>query len=56
MRGGPQTIIDSIVVHKLCHFPCRDHTDALWNEVDKGLPTYRERKAWLRKRGAGRDG
>ena len=50
---APQTIIDSIVVHELCHFHRGDHTDAFWNEVDKVLPAYRERKAWLWKQGAG---
>ena len=51
----PQTIIDYIVVHELCHRHNRDHTDAFWNEVDKVLPDYRERKEWLRKNGAGLD-
>jgi predicted metal-dependent hydrolase len=52
---APQTIIDYIVVHELCHFHHLDHTDAFWNEVDKVMPTYRERKEWLRKHGAGLD-
>jgi predicted metal-dependent hydrolase len=49
---APPTIIDYIVVHELCHFYQLDHTDAFWNEVDKVLPNYRERKEWLRKNGA----
>lgn len=52
---APQTIIDYIVVHELCHFHHRDHTDAFWNEVDKVMPDFRERKEWLRKNGAGLD-
>lgn len=52
---APQTIVDYIVVHELCHFYHRDHTDAFWNEVDKVIPDYRERKEWLRKNGAGLD-
>lgn len=52
---APQTIIDYIVVHELCHFHQRDHTDAFWNEVDKILSDYRERKEWLRRNGAGLD-
>ncbi len=52
---APQTIIDYIVVHELCHLRHRDHTDAFWNEVDKVMPGYRERKEWLRKNGAGLD-
>lgn len=50
---APQTIIDYIVVHELCHFHYRDHTDAFWNEVDKVMPDFRERKEWLRVNGAG---
>lgn len=52
---APQTIIDYIVVHELCHFHQLDHTDAFWNEVDKVMPVYRERKEWLRIHGAGLD-
>jgi predicted metal-dependent hydrolase len=52
---APQTIIDYIVVHELCHLHHRDHTDAFWNEVDKVLPDFRERKEWLRRNGAGLD-
>ena len=49
---APLTIIDYIVVHELCHLHHRDHSLAFWNEVDKVLPDYRERKEWLRLRGA----
>jgi hypothetical protein len=49
---APLTMIDYIIVHELCHLHHRDHSDAFWNEVDKVLPDYRERKDWLRVRGA----
>ena len=52
---APQTIIDYIVVHEPCHFHHLDHTDAFWNEVDKVIPKYSERKEWLRVNGAGLD-
>jgi predicted metal-dependent hydrolase len=52
---APLTIIDYIVVHELCHFHHLDHTEAFWNELDKVLPSYRERKEWLRRNGAGLD-
>jgi predicted metal-dependent hydrolase len=48
----PLTVIDYVVAHELCHFHHRDHSDAFWNEVDKVLPDYRQRKDWLRQRGA----
>ena len=49
---APPRIVDYIAVHELCHFHHRNHTDAFWNEVDKVMPDWRERKEWLRKRGA----
>ena len=52
---APAKIVDYIVVHELCHFHHLDHTDAFWNEVDKVMPDYRERKDWLRRNGAGLD-
>lgn len=52
---APQTIIDYMVVHELCHLCHRDHADAFWNEVDKMMSDFRERKEWLRKNGAGLD-
>jgi predicted metal-dependent hydrolase len=52
---APSTIVDYIVVHELCHLHHPDHTDAFWNEVDKVMPDYRERKEWLRKNGAAMD-
>ena len=52
---APPTVIDYIAVPERCHLRQADHTDAFWNEVDKVLPNYRERKEWLRKNGAGLD-
>jgi predicted metal-dependent hydrolase len=52
---APPKVIDYIVVHELCHMRHRDHTDAFWNEVDKVMPDYYERKAWLRENGASFD-
>jgi predicted metal-dependent hydrolase len=52
---APQTIIDYIVVHELCHLHHRDHTEAFWNEVDKVMSDFHERKEWLKRHGAGLD-
>jgi predicted metal-dependent hydrolase len=52
---APPTIIDYIVVHELCHGHCMDHTRPFWNEIDKVMPDYRERKEWLKKNGAAMD-
>ena len=52
---APPKRIDYMVVHELCHLHQRNHSDAFWNEVDKVMPDYRERKMWLKKHGAGLD-
>jgi predicted metal-dependent hydrolase len=52
---APQTVIDYIVVHELCHLRHREHSDAFWNEVDKVLPRFQQRKEWLRRHGASLD-
>ena len=52
---APPTIIDYIVVHELCHVHRMDHTHAFWNEIDKVMPDYQERKEWLKKNGAAMD-
>lgn len=52
---APPTVIDYIVVHELAHLVYPNHTQAFWNEVDKVLPNYQERKEWLRVNGAGMD-
>jgi predicted metal-dependent hydrolase len=52
---APPTVLDYIVVHELAHLVHPDHTKAFWNEVDKVMPDYGERKEWLRVNGAGMD-
>lgn len=49
---APLKIIDYIVVHELCHLHVASHKAAFWNEVDKVMPDYRERKRWLKQNGA----
>lgn len=52
---APLTIIDYIVVHELTHLIHPNHTTAFWNEVDKVMPDFQERKEWLKVNGAGMD-
>lgn len=52
---APAKIIDYIVVHELCHIRRRDHSEMYWNEVDKVMPDFAERKEWLKKNGASLD-
>lgn len=52
---APATILDYIVVHELAHLIYPNHSTKFWNEVDKVLPDFGERKEWLRVHGAGMD-
>ncbi len=52
---APLSIVDYIVVHELCHMRESDHSTAFWNEIDKVMPSFGERKDWLRENGAGLD-
>jgi len=52
---APVRVLDYVIAHELCHLRHRDHTSAFWNEVDKAMPDYRERKDWLREFGARMD-
>ena len=47
----PPEVVDYVVVHELCHRKEMNHSAAFWTEVERVLPDYRERKAWLRKNG-----
>lgn len=49
---APPTVIDYILVHELTHLSYSTHTAAFWGAVDRVLPDYRERRAWLREHGA----
>lgn len=50
---APPTVLDYIVVHELAHLVHSNHTNGFWNEVDKVMPDYGDRKEWLRVHGAG---
>lgn len=52
---APPTVLDYIIVHELAHLLYPNHTTAFWNQVDKVMPDYMERKEWLRINGAGMD-
>jgi predicted metal-dependent hydrolase len=41
---APLTIIDYIVVHELVHLIHPNHSKAFWNELDKVMPDFEERK------------
>lgn len=49
----PPRVIDYVVVHELVHLVEPHHTPGFWTRVERVMPDYAERKAWLAERGGG---
>ena len=49
---APPEVADYVVVHELCHRKEMNHSAAFWAEVEKILPDYQNRRAWLREHGS----
>ena len=47
----PPEILDYVVVHELCHRKEMNHSAAFWAQVERVLPDYRQRRAWLKENG-----
>lgn len=48
----PDEIIDSIVVHELCHIKQMNHSTRFYAEIDKVFPDYKKCHLWLKQNGA----
>ena len=48
---APEGVIDSIVVHELCHLKHMNHSKRFYAEIEKVLPDYRQHQQWLKENG-----
>ena len=48
----PPEVIDSVVVHELCHMKHMDHSPAFYEDVRKYYPEYDKWNRWLKENGA----
>ncbi|MDC9719664.1 MAG: SprT family zinc-dependent metalloprotease [Gammaproteobacteria bacterium] len=48
---APQAVVDSVVVHELCHLLHMHHGPEFWSHVSKVLPNHRDAKQWLKEEG-----
>ena len=45
----PDEIIDSVIVHELCHRKQMNHSAKFYSEIEKVFPEYKRCHAWLNK-------
>ena len=48
----PDDVIDSVVVHELCHRKHMDHSAAFYADVERVFPEYRRYQKWLKENGS----
>jgi len=48
---APSAVVDSVVVHELCHLLHMHHGPVFWKHVDRVLPNHRDAKQWLKDEG-----
>ena len=48
---APESVLNYVVVHELCHRKHMDHSPAFWQEVARMLPDYKKEEAWLKGEG-----
>ncbi len=49
---APPEVLDSVVVHELCHRKHMNHSKAFYAEIARVMPDYKVRHAWLKQNGA----
>ena len=49
---APLWVLDSIVVHELCHIDELNHSDRFWALLDRRFPRHGDASEWLREHGA----
>jgi predicted metal-dependent hydrolase len=49
---APESVLDYVVWHEVCHLEVLDHSRRFWALVERRWPRYREDRDWLRRHGA----
>ncbi len=48
---APPGVIDSVIVHELCHMKVSRHNEKFWGLVHRAMPDYKEKRRWLNENG-----
>ena len=49
----PTEVMDSVIVHELCHLKHMDHSKEFYQEVLRVCPDYKKHNRWLKQNGGG---
>ena len=49
---APESVLDYVVWHEVCHLEVPDHSPRFWALVERRRPGWREDRDWLRRNGA----
>ena len=49
----PTEVMDSVIVHELCHLKHMNHSKTFYNEVLRVCPDYKKHDRWLKQNGGG---
>ena len=52
LMAAPPEVLDSVVVHELCHRKHMDHSKEFYEEIYKVYPDYKRYHKWLKENGA----
>ncbi len=47
----PQDIADYVIVHELAHLKEMNHSQRFWKEVERIIPDYKQKRAFLKEKG-----
>lgn len=48
---APDSVLEYVVVHELCHFHHMNHSKDFWNLVERMIPDYKLKRKWLKEHG-----
>ena len=49
---APMEVLDSVVVHELCHMKEMNHSERFYREINRVYPEYDRCHRWLKEHGA----
>ncbi|MEI6288829.1 MAG: SprT family zinc-dependent metalloprotease [Chloroflexota bacterium] len=48
---APIPVIEYVIIHELTHLKIKNHSKKFWDDVERKMPDYKQRRDWLKKNG-----